>query len=131
MRVCTDMNTAENFDRNKQSLETRIGLYWLHKLGIVSIVLGVAFLIMYSFQFFGPSLKLLTGLAVSSSLILLGSRMAAKEQQKWFGHGLTAGGWSLLYFTTYAAYYLPNVAIISSLSLEAILLMAVATGSLL
>src|SRR5262249_15184207 len=118
-----DMNTTKNSAPKRQSLETRIGLYWLHRLGIVSVVLGIVFLIMYSFQYFSPVLQLLTGLVVSSSLILLGSTMAAKEKQKWFGHGLTAGGWSLLFFTTYAAHYLPHVAVINSLPLETVLLL--------
>ena len=67
------MKITDNLVPDKESLEARIGLYWLHKLGIVSIVLGVAFLIMYSFQYFAPALKLLTGCGVSASLILLGT----------------------------------------------------------
>src|SRR5579872_7271428 len=37
----------------KQNLETRIGQYWLNKLGVISLVIGVVFLILYSFQYFG------------------------------------------------------------------------------
>jgi hypothetical protein len=113
------------------NIETRIGLYWLHKLGIVSLVLGMSFLLMYSFQFFGATLKLLLGFGVAAALIYLGRRMSRKERQQWFAYGLTAGGWSLAYFTTYAAYYLPAVKVIHSLSLETVLLIAVAAGSLL
>lgn len=113
------------------SLETKIGLYWLHKIGIVSLVFGIVFLIMYSFTLMGAGAKLLIGAAVSLVLILSGERMAEKEKQQWYGQGLVAGGWSLAYFTAYAAYYLPNVQVISSLLFETIFLLAVAAGSLL
>jgi uncharacterized membrane protein len=113
----------------ENSLETRIGLYWLHRLGIVSLVLGFVFLMMYSFQYIGPVFKLLTGLGASAALITTGELMARKNPSKWFGHGLTAGGWSLAYFTAYAAHFLPSVAVITSMPVETALLIAVAAGS--
>lgn len=128
------MNTTVDSDRHRpdgNSLETKIGLYWLHRLGIISLVFGVVFLIMYSFSSFTPVLKLCTGLIVSAALILVGSRMAKQPLQRWFGYGLVAGGWSLTYFTVYAGYYLPVVHVITSLSLETILLMAVGAGCLI
>jgi hypothetical protein len=112
-------------------MESRIGLYWLHKLGIVSLVLGMSFLLMYSFQYFGPSAKLVSGLVVAATLLVLGRRMSRVAENRWFGYGLTAGGWSLAYFATYAAYYLPSVHVITSLPVESVLLIAVAGGSLL
>jgi hypothetical protein len=126
------MKTLEN-DHHKsrdKSLETRIGLYGLHKLGVASLVFGIVFLITYSFPYFGVLLKLLSGFIVSLTLIVLGSRMAGRELQRWFGYGLLAGGWSLAYFTTYAAYYLPIVQVVNSLTIETILLMLVAGGCL-
>ncbi|MBX3137285.1 DUF2339 domain-containing protein [Candidatus Obscuribacterales bacterium] len=128
--------TLKNPQSKKQtSLETKIGLYWLHRLGVVSLVFGVMFLITYSIQLFGnpfleTCLKLGSGIAVSIILIFFGRHMAKNDNQKWFGHGLTAGGWSLAYFTTYAAHYIPETRIISSLPLETILLSTVAVGSL-
>jgi hypothetical protein len=123
--------STEKYQTGEKPLEFKIGLFWLHRLGIVSLVFGMVFLIMYSFNFFGPPLKLLTGFVVGLALILLGTRMASKPKQQWFGHGLTAGGWSVAYFTAYAAYYLPIVQMIKDLSLESILLLAVAGGSLI
>jgi len=120
----------DHYEPVKQPLEFRIGLYWLHKLGIISLVFGIVFLITYSFQLIGPAFKLFIGAAVSVLLIFFGERMAIKEKQKWFGHGLTAGGWSLAYFTTYAAHYLAGVQVISSLFVETIVLLTVAGGSL-
>lgn len=128
--MTSDTQSNSGSGRSIQSLETKIGLYWLHKLGIVSLVFGVAFLIMSSFQYFGKELKLLTGFVVSAVLILLGRQMGSKEKSQWFAHGLTAGGWSLAYFTTYAAHFLPWVQVIDSLTVESLLLLLVAGGSL-
>lgn len=127
------MNTAK---KNSPSLETKIGLYWLHKLGIASLVFGTVFLITYSIQLFGNPLleafmKLGAGVLMSITLLFLGEKMSKIENTKWYGHGLTAGGWSLAYFTAYAAHYIPDVKVISSLPVETVLLIAVAAGSLL
>lgn len=126
------MNTAK---RKPPSLETKIGLFWLHKIGIASLVFGIVFLITYSIQlcadpFLESVLKLGSGLVASIVLLILGAKMSGKDNQKWFAHGLTAGGWSLAYFTTYAAHYLPDVRVIQSLGVETVLLSLVAAGSL-
>lgn len=127
-----------NVDRKRQpSLESRLALFWLHRLGIVTLVLGVVFLITYSMQTLSPEfawllpwLKLGTGFAVSTALLWLGEKLTGRDDQKWFGQALTAGGWSLAYFTTYAAHYIPSVDVIESLPLETALLTLVAAGAL-
>jgi len=123
------MSTSGSLTQEK-SLEARIGLYWLHRLGIASLVLGFAFLMMYSFQYIGPVMKLLTGIVASIALIATGKLMATKDNSRWYGNGLIAGGWSLAYFTAYAAHFLPSVAVITSMPIETTLLIAVAGGSL-
>jgi uncharacterized membrane protein len=67
-----------NVDRKRQpSLESRLALFWLHRLGIVTLVLGVVFLITYSMQTLSPELtwllpwlKLGTGFVVSECAAL-------------------------------------------------------------
>lgn len=119
------------------SLESRIALFWLHRLGIVTLVLGVVFLITYSIQTISPELmwllpwlKLGTGFVVSLALLWLGEKLTGQDTQRWFGQALTAGGWSLAYFTTYAAHYVPSVNVVESLPLETALLTLVAGGAL-
>lgn len=123
--------------KRRPSLESRLALFWLHRLGIVTLVLGVVFLITYSMQTLSPELawllpwlKLGTGFVVSSALLWLGQKLTGREDQKWFGQALTAGGWSLAYFTTYAAHYVPSVNVIESLPVETALLTLVAGGAL-
>ncbi len=111
-------------------LENKIGLFWLNRLGIGALVLGFAFLMMYSMQQMGPMVKIALGLIVSVALMIGGELMGRHEHRRWFGHGLAAGGWSLAYFVTYAAYYIPEAQVIYSLPVETFLLMGVAVGSL-
>ena len=126
-----------NVDKKRQpSLESRIALFWLHRLGIVTLVLGVVFLITYSMSTLSPEVawlmpwfKLGAGFSVSAVLLWLGQKLSGNDQ-KWFGQALTAGGWSLAYFTTYSAHYIPSVDVISSLPLETALLSLVAAGAL-
>jgi len=115
----------------EQNLETRIGEYWLNKLGVVSLVLGVVFLILYSFQYFGAPLKLLTGTMVSAVLIFFGEKIARSEQNKWYGHSLMGGGWALAYFVVYAMYFVPDLKMIDSYPLEFGLLICVCAAALL
>lgn len=95
----------------KQSLEAKIGLYWLNRLGIGLLVLGVVFLILYSFQYFGAFAKISTGYIVGA-LMLAGGNWLAGKGNKWVGSNLMGGGWALTYFTTYAMYYFDSVRII-------------------
>ncbi len=111
-------------------LENKIGLFWLNRIGIGALVLGFAFLMMYSIQQMGPLLKIAIGLIVSAALVLGGELMGRQDNRRWFGHGLAAGGWSLAYFVTYAAYYIQQSQVIYSLPLETFLLLSVAIGSL-
>lgn len=118
------------------ALESKIGLFWLNRMGIAMLVLGFAFLMMFSVQQFGPMhyfephLKILAGAVASAVLLFAGKTIGSKDERRWFGHGLAAGGWSLAYFTTYAAYYIPESKIINSLPLETGLLLAIALASL-
>lgn len=113
----------------QDSLENRFAMYWLNRLGIATIVLGFVFLILYSYQIVGPVVKLAAGLVAAAALVAGGEVMAAKDSQKWFANSLWAGGWSLAYFTAYAAYFVPSVQIIQSPAVEAIALCLVSAGS--
>lgn len=120
---------------NTNSLEDKLGLFWLQRLGIVVMVFGFVFLMMYSVQFLGPMqviapyLKIGSGALVSILLLVAGFIFERRSEKSWFGQGLAAGGWSLAYFTTYAAFYIPESRIVSSPVLETILLTGVAIGS--
>ena len=47
-----------------RDLESRIGSHWLNRIGILSLVLGTAFFLVYSFQYLGPLAKVAMGYGV-------------------------------------------------------------------
>lgn len=128
--------TEENKPKEKVSLETRIGLVWLNRLGITSLVIGVALFIIYSYHSFGPILKLSVGILTSIGLILSGELFEKKLQNtvsladRLWGRTLIGGGWALLYFTGYAAYHIPGVKLLSNALVEDFLLTGICLSAL-
>lgn len=113
----------------KEALETRIGRDWLNRIGITSLVLGVAFFILYTFQYFGAAMKIATGFAVAGGLLGLGVWLERRPSLRWYALGLIGGGWALLYFTTYAMHHLEAVRILASAWLDLLFLFMVAVGA--
>lgn len=125
-----DTQLPELPKQKDQSLETRIGLYWLNRLGIISLVIGVVFLLLYSVQYFGPPVKLLIGYLIAAGLIVFGERTAANAKRSWYGHGLMGGGWGLAYFTAYAMYFIPELKVISVYAVELVILAIICGAAL-
>lgn len=114
-----------------QSLEGRIGLYWLGRLGIGFLVIGVALLIMYSFQYFGAVAKLTTGYGVAAALILLSEFHERRKSMEWYTQVLTGGGWSLAFFTAYAMHHVVSVRVIEDPLVGLAAMLVVAIGSIM
>lgn len=116
--------------KNDQSLELQIGKYWLNRIGIGSLVLGVVFLILYSFQYFGIVAKLSVGYLISAVLIFGGEKISRQTERDWYGNTIIGGGWSLAYFTAYAMHFIPDLRILHSFSLELLALCGIAAGAM-
>lgn len=114
----------------RPSLEFEIGLYWLNRLGITSLVIGVALFLMYSFQYFGPGAKIATGLMVAVGLLLGGEWMERKGGPKWYARSLMGGGWSVAYFTVFAMHHIPSVKVIDNFTVDWLLLNGVTIGAM-
>jgi len=121
------------------TLESRIGLYWLNRLGIASLVIGVALFIVYSFQTWGAAIKIAMGMLAGVSLIAGGEWFERKRDSetseamdriKYWGLGLIGGGWSILYFTAFAAYHIADVKLLSNLFVEELILTGLCAGAL-
>ena len=115
--------------RSGQDVETAIGRYWLNRLGIFSLVLGVVFFVLYSFQYLGAVAKLGVGFSVGLSLVGLGVWMEGRKIFPWYARGLMGGGWAILYFTVYAMYHIAAVRVIDSALLDLFLLTLVTGGA--
>ena len=110
------------------NLEEALGTTWLNKLGIVILVVGVALFLAYQMRELGPAGKVTTGYLVSA--VMLGAGIFFERRQKWqiLARAGIGGGWSLLYFTTYAMYHVPAAQVLSSESMDLALLLIVAAG---
>jgi uncharacterized membrane protein len=114
-----------------ESLEMRVGSYWLVRIGVAILLTGLVFLATYLYQTItprlGPAGK--TGLLYMASGALLGlgvllSRRAKEPRMQNFAAVVEAGGLAAVFFTTYAAHYLPGLQIISSPYVAGALLLA-------
>ena len=87
------------------SIEETLGTNWLYKLGIIILVVGVALFGIHELGALGPLGK--AGISYFTALFLLvgGIALEGREQYRLIGRGGIGGGWALLFFTTYAIYY--------------------------
>ena len=87
------------------SIEETLGTNWLYKLGIISIVIGVALFGIREFGTLGPLGK--ASISYFTALLLLAGGIALEKRERYrlIGRGGIGGGWALLFFTTYAIYY--------------------------
>jgi len=115
----------------KASFEMRLGTFWLVRVGIVMLLTGLAFFANYAYHHIigklGPAGKI--SLLYLASGLLLGAgawwqRRNVKESLKNYAQVLFAGGLAAVYFTTYAAHYIPPLRVIESPLVDGILLLA-------
>jgi|GEM_PF-584049 len=112
----------------RTDMELDFGRNWLNKIGIVVLALGVAFLISYSFKYFGPFLKIAFGYLVGGALFFTGLKLEAKEKFMNYGRVLLGGAWAIIYFTTYAMHHFEASRIIVNQGADVFLLALVVAG---
>jgi len=117
-------------DQFKSSLdvEEMLGTNWLNKLGIVILVLGVAFFLAYQLKTLGPTGKVLVGFVTSGVMLGAGVWFDRKARYRILARAGIGGGWALLFFTTYAMYHVPAAHVISSQAADLVLMLAVAAA---
>lgn len=111
-------------------LEQRMGRYWLNRIGILVLATGIGFLITYTFKYFGPFIRILTGYLIGAALFMIGSRLEKNNKFVYYGRSLLGGGWAIAYFTTYAMHHFGASRLIHNQIVDLILLVAVALGIL-
>jgi len=120
----------ENLSRRAGATEANIGQYWLSRIGIFTLLLGVVFLITYTSQYLGAWGKLTIGAIAGLILLRVGNVMARdKDYFKW-AMAAVGGGWAILYFTVFAAYHVPTVRVIHNPAMGLVLLMVVSVFSI-
>ena len=110
------------------SLEERLGRNWLNKLGVISLVIGLASLLGYKFGDLGPLGKDLVGLAVALILLLGGLFLERLPRYQLFARAGIGGGWALAFFLSFALYHVDAMQLLHSQAADLILMLLVAAG---
>ena len=120
---------APSFSETKKgTTESDIGKYWLSRIGIFTLLLGVVFLVTYTSQFLGAWGKLAIGALLGCALAGTGNFLSKKESYHKWAMSAIGGGWAVLYFTVFAAYHVSMVRVIQSPFLGFFFMLVVAAG---
>src|SRR5690606_4581023 len=92
-------------DDPNMSFEMALGTYWLPRAGIVFLSIGIVFLLALAAQRWGAPLRVAIGYAVAAGLLAGAWRLDRKYPA--YARVLYAGGFALMYFVTFATYYVP------------------------
>ena len=106
--------------QERRDLEAHLGTYWLSRVGIVALIIGFAFLIIYHFGELGVLVRVVAGYLLSAGLAALGLWLSRRHEL--FGRIVFGGGLALAYFVTYALHFVPAVRVIDSEPLALVLL---------
>ncbi|MCK9590209.1 MAG: DUF2339 domain-containing protein, partial [Terrimicrobiaceae bacterium] len=113
------------------SWEMQVGTVWLARIGIVIVLTGLVFLGNYAWKSlvenFGAVAKLGLLYLAGGTLCAIGLLIErGRESLRSYARILIAGGMAALYYTTYAAHYVPSLKVIGSPLLAGLLLVALA-----
>ncbi len=92
--------------------ESRLGSYWTARLGMISLVTGLALFVAYGVDRVGPAARAALGYALGLLLVATGRRVVRRYEG--LGRILVAGGLGVGYFTTYALHHVPAVRLVAS-----------------
>jgi hypothetical protein len=123
--------TAQQRMKSVFALEEVLGTNWLNKIGIVLIVLGVAYFGIKELGQLGPMGKVALSYVVSSALLGGGIFLEKRDRYRVFSYAFIGGGWALLFFTTYAMNHVPAMRVMESLSTDLVLMLVVALAMVL
>src|SRR6266581_5172184 len=87
------------------SLERKIGQYWLNRIGIVAILIGVSYFLKYAFEnnWIGPAGRVAIGLLAGIGLLLWSERFRSRGHEL-FSYSLKAIGIGTLYLSLWGAF---------------------------
>jgi uncharacterized membrane protein len=91
--------------RAEGDLEKKIGQYWLNRIGIAAMLIGVSYFIKYAFEnnWIGPGGRIAIGLLAGIALVLWSERFRAAGHVA-FSYSLKAVGIGALYLSLWGAF---------------------------
>jgi uncharacterized membrane protein len=92
-------------ERDSDALESKIGKFWLNRIGILAILIGVSYFIKYAFDngWIGPSGKITLGVLAGIGVVLWSERFRSKGYAA-FSYSLKAVGIGTLYLSLWGAF---------------------------
>lgn len=89
----------------QQSLENRVGSQWFNRIGIVALLIGVAWFLKFAFDshWIGPLGRVVIGVAAGAALITWSERFRRRGYPP-FSYSLKALGSGILYLSLWAAF---------------------------
>ena len=96
---------ANRTTRQDTDLEKKIGQYWLNRIGIVAMLVGVSYFLKYAFDnnWVGPGGRIAIGLFVGIGLVLWSERFRRRNYAA-FSYSLKAVGIGTLYLSLWGAF---------------------------
>ncbi len=97
--------TPQNQPPRGQTIETRMGLTWINRIGVLTLIIGVAFFFKYAIdnQWIGETGRVIIGV-LGGLAIVAGGDVLWRRGQKVFAQGLCGLGVSVLYLSFYASF---------------------------
>ena len=91
--------------RGNNNIEEKIGQYWLNRVGIVAILIGVSYFLKYAFEnnWIGPAGRIAIGLLAGMGLVLWSERFRDRGYAA-FSYSLKAVGIGALYLSLWGGY---------------------------
>jgi uncharacterized membrane protein len=103
----SSFQSATESSRPDLSLESRIGSQWFNRVGIVAVLIGMAWFLKFAFDnhWIGPVGRVLVGLLAGAGFIVWSERFRARGYAA-FSYSLKAVGSGTLYLSLWAAFQL-------------------------
>ncbi|HEX5177670.1 MAG TPA: DUF2339 domain-containing protein, partial [Chthoniobacteraceae bacterium] len=129
----TEPPSDPNGNVEDESIELRLGAYWLVRLGIIIFLTGLVFLGNFAYQRFvaplGAPGKLMMLYGAGGTLLAVGARLDRRRPaMRNYARVLIAGGCAAIYYTTYAAHYVAALRVIENPLIAGTLLLLLAGG---
>ncbi len=109
--------------KEEDALEYHIGQYWLAKIGIVVLAIGVAFLLTFPYQNLPPFLPSLFGYLIAAAIF--GLSYYWRDSFSYISRYLLGGGLVLVYFSTMRLFFFSSQPVLTDLKAEVVLLLLV------
>ena len=111
--------------RGTLPLEELLGGNLFAKIGIILLVLGLAYWGKGELVSMGPEARVALLYAVAATILGGGIWLEGKERYRLIGRTGIGGGWATLFFATYAMYHVPPMTVMTSNTLNCILMLLV------